>query len=331
MLRKSVKPLVAVISVIILMLSLSLCSGAAKYKVGTVSELEATQTTNTITLSWKKAKNASGYKIMEKKDGKWKTMAVTTSTACILTELSPSTKHTYAVKAFNDKKQDYVQWSKKSKKITALTKPRKASKLSTTSVTETSVSLSWKKAKGASGYEIYKYDVIAKGWVALKKTTSQEMTVNNLSPGTDYTFAVRSYYKKSKQTVYSDIYTQINITTKAIPEPVAEPKPVQLLVNSTAYGGGVIYVQVESSNWDGKLKSGNGSANITIINNGSSQDIPCKAKLSKSGYSYEIKIDISGINIPSGSTVNFTIPAGLIKNQDETQFNLKYSSSVIIE
>lgn len=62
-------------------------------------------------------------------------------------------------------------------------------------VTYNSVTLSWKKASGVSGYEVQQYT--AKKWKTVAKTSKRTYTVKKLKTGTTYKFRVRAYKGKS--------------------------------------------------------------------------------------------------------------------------------------
>ena len=78
-----------------------------------------------------------------------------------------------------------------------------------------SVSLSWDKAGGASGYEIYIKD---KKLVSVKNTESLSCTVSRINgkklvSGTDYTFVIKSYKKSDGEKIYSD-ERKVKVSTK---------------------------------------------------------------------------------------------------------------------
>ena len=107
-------------------------------------------------------------------------------------------------------------------------------------------------------------------------------------------------------------------------------EPVSLIINSTAYGDGVIYVEVDPSNWDGNFAGG--SQNITLKVNGTAlaTSATCTVPSKKTGSIYEIKITVPAQSVNSGDVVSFTIPTGIVKNQAGSQYNLRYSTSVTI-
>lgn len=432
-----------ILSVILITTSFSFGVSASKTTVGTVTELKANVTTNSVTLNWKKADKAKGYKVMEKVKGKWKTKSITTSTTCIINELSPGSLHTYAIKAYTRKNGKKV-WSKKYKTITVLTKPEKIKGLSAT-LNENCVTLKWKKAKGATEYRVYRYNDTSKKWTNIKTTKKLKTTIKNLKYGKTYKFAVKAYCKKSKitklspsytkitvtvtankvtnlsatkissdsvtlswekvtnaksyrvykynsktkkwetvingtkspvaiiseltpdtkytfgvkavkkvngKTVLSNKYTKISVTTLLIPVTTTVPstsavhtidvtntpptttnnkgEAVNLIVNSYGCGDGVIYVEVDPSNWEGNFVAQSQNINIKVDGSTISSSVTCKVPSKKTGGSYEIKIDLSSQDIPSGSLIEFTIPTGIIKNESGTQYNTSYSASVTV-
>lgn len=80
----------------------------------------------------------------------------------------------------------------------------------TTDVGDTSITLTWKSVKGATGYRVYKYDG---GWKKLKDTTALSYKVTNIASGTDYTFAVKAYVKEDGKTIWASSYRKVSLTT----------------------------------------------------------------------------------------------------------------------
>ncbi len=120
-------------------------------------------------------------------------------------------------------------------------------------------------------------------------------------------------------------------TTKSEKETTnKEAESVSLIVNSYGYGDGVIYVEVDPSNWDGNFAAA--SQNITLKVNGTAlaTSATCSVPSKKTGSIYEIKITIPEQSVNSGDVVSFTIPTGIVKNQSGSQYNLSYSSSVTV-
>ncbi|MCQ2463222.1 MAG: fibronectin type III domain-containing protein, partial [Clostridia bacterium] len=69
-----------------------------------------------------------------------------------------------------------------------------------------SVTLTWNKAYGASGYKVYKYNSTKKKYVELTKTAKNTVTVSSLSAGKTYKFKVCAYNANGKGE-YSSVLT----------------------------------------------------------------------------------------------------------------------------
>ena len=181
--------------------------------VGTVSYLKAAPTNTAVTLSWKKATNASGYRVYEYVSGSWKALKTTTATSFKAENLKTGTKHTYGVKAYGKEKGKTV-WAKKFVIIKAATRPALVKTIKATQ-TENSISLTWNKVSGATGYRVYKYNTSTKKWeTALKATSKTTATVKNLTAGKKYYFAVKPYINTGDSIVWASTYTKILTCTK---------------------------------------------------------------------------------------------------------------------
>lgn len=158
-----------------------------------VTGLTATETTsNSIKLTWSAAKDAKDYCVYVKKasDTKYKALTVT-ATNCSLTGLSANTKYNCLVRARSDSKV----LGKKSAELTVSTakkveKPAQVTGLKKTSCTQNSVSLSWSKTSGATGYQVLYSDVKGGTFKEVGTTTKTSYTVKSLKASTGYYFKV---------------------------------------------------------------------------------------------------------------------------------------------
>ena len=92
--------------------------------------------------------------------------------------------------------------------------PANVSGLTSKSGTD-SITLSWNKVKGATGYRIYIYDSELKKYnVLVKKTYSNSYTVKNLSKAKNYVFLVKAYSKTDNGYYYSRTGAKITTCTK---------------------------------------------------------------------------------------------------------------------
>ena len=102
----------------------------------------------------------------------------------------------------------------------AATAPKAPEKVSATQTTS-SITLSWSKVSGATGYRIYyKFPRDLHWKTAVDSTTATSKTWNNLPSGETYIFAVKSYTKSGNTTTWGG-YTEFTTATKP-----AAPKKV---------------------------------------------------------------------------------------------------------
>lgn len=64
------------------------------------------------------------------------------------------------------------------------------------------IKVTWKKVKGASGYEIYTYGVATKKWTKKKDTKKTKYTFNHLAEKTKVKLKIRAYKKVNGKKVY---------------------------------------------------------------------------------------------------------------------------------
>lgn len=91
--------------------------------------------------------------------------------------------------------------SGKSAKCTVTVKPKAPAKLRQSASTLSSVSVSWSKASGAVGYNVYRYDSAKKAWKLASYVTKTKCTFKNLSAGETLKLRVRSVFKNGKTSV----------------------------------------------------------------------------------------------------------------------------------
>ncbi len=178
------------------------------------ANVKATPGANVIKLTWTKCAGATGYRILYKvgTSSSWKTaLSATTATTVDVKGLTAGTKYSFAVRPYV-KNGSTVVWSDYKEILTA-TKVVKPSKV-TAKQTKNSITLSWTKCAGATGYRI----LVKSGstWnVAVSSTSATSYTIKNLKAGTKYTYAVRPYIKNGSTVVWSD-FTQLATATKAV-------------------------------------------------------------------------------------------------------------------
>lgn len=167
------------------------------FKTGTIQ-------CSTVVLSWNKVSGATGYWIYKYNPTTkgWSRIKTTSATSVTITGLLPGTSYQFAIKPCKTVNGTTVT-SAASTSVTAITKIYKVTGLKATSATKTSVSLSWNKVTGATGYYVYRYNATKKVWTKVATVSGTTYTVKNLSANTSYKFVIKAYKKVGTQIVTS--------------------------------------------------------------------------------------------------------------------------------
>ncbi len=182
--------------------------------LGTTSKITVSQASNAVTLSWNKVDYATGYIVYQKVSGKWNKVAkVNNKTTYKVASLKSACKYEFAVKAFVVENGKDIM-APKQKTISTYTRPQTVGTLKAKQTT-TTVTLSWQKVSGATGYKIYKYNPTKKNYVELKTTKGTSYKVTKLKAGNDYKFAVKPYVEFADGTVlWASSYKSLSTATK---------------------------------------------------------------------------------------------------------------------
>ncbi len=176
-------------------------NNATRSSVSPVSNLRVTKTTaSSATLSWNGVSNASGYNVYRynSTNNTWTYVkSVGSGTTTTITGLKPGV-YSYNVKAYV-KKNGTVQYSAFTKSVRAaiLTKPVIKS---ATALNSKKIQLTWNSVKGASGYNLYRYNTATKKYDYVKSVRGTTTTDTISKPGTRYCYRVRAYYKNNVDT-----------------------------------------------------------------------------------------------------------------------------------
>jgi len=180
----------------------------------------------TIKLTWKKVSGVDGYQVQRRSGSKWITVKDLKNTYSSFSFTKGSLGKSYTLrvlgyKSFRDGRA-YTQGNAVTKKAI----PQKAA-VKSTNRSSTSIKLSWKKINGVNGYVVMQKN--GSRWKTLLDTKSSRTTsylVTNLTPGKNYTFAVKVYKKDSKnKNIYGE-YSSLKI--KAVP---AAPRSISAKVS----------------------------------------------------------------------------------------------------
>ncbi len=197
-----------------------------------VSGLKGSISGKTATLKWKKTAGATAYRVYQYNSSKkkWVEIKKTTSLKATVKKLEAGKTYKFAVKAYI-KKDKLSALSSSYATVSLTVNPDNVSALKVTGKTDSSVTLSWQKAKGATAYAVYKYNTSNGKWTTLiSSTKSTAVTIGKLSAETSYIFSVRAVTKVGNKSYYSSKYMQVAaVTNKKVTAPPAV-KPVALKV-----------------------------------------------------------------------------------------------------
>lgn len=147
---------------------------------------------DSVTFTWSKVEGADGYIIYRyySADKKYSEIARTGKNTFTLSSLPSGGKCTLKVGAYN---ADGI--GTKSDTLTAYTAPAKVTSLKNSAATTTTVTLTWKKVSGATGYRVYKYNTSTKKYALYKSVTANTVKVTSLKAKTNYKFYVTATRK----------------------------------------------------------------------------------------------------------------------------------------
>ena len=231
------------------------------YPLGTTSKITASQTADSITLKWNKVSGAAGYRVFIY-DGGWKVLKDTTKLTYTVANLSTGKNYKFAVRAYV-KYNGKTVLAPKYRTFATCTCPVAPATVKASEKTTTSVTLTWSKCTGATGYRVYMKT--ANGWKALKTTGELKYKVTGLKKGTSYTFAVKPYTKYNGSYVWAKTYTSFKCTTFGLDTPTARAaslskgKATVAWSNVSGESGYQVFYSTKASG--GYVKLGNYAAN----------------------------------------------------------------------
>lgn len=155
-----------------------------------------------IIFKWKKAANASGYKIYRRtgNSSKWVNIAtVSGSNTLVYTDgsVKAGTMYTYTVRAYEG--SALSAYNKNGSRIVRLTAPVQYKPSSTASG---KLTVRWKKAAGASGYQIQYAASRSMRGSRTVSASALTRTLSGLKKGSTYYVRIRAYKKASGKTYY---------------------------------------------------------------------------------------------------------------------------------
>lgn len=156
---------------------------------------------NRVSFKWKQQKGADGYQIYQynsktKKYERMKTVLDSKITSYTSKELSYGTTYSFKLRAFRVNEDGKRTYGSFGPVIKATTAPARSSSLSVKSSRRRETAVSWKKVKGAAGYQIYRSES-ARGTYQRIKTTmgnsSVKYTDKSVRSKKTYYYKVRAF------------------------------------------------------------------------------------------------------------------------------------------
>ncbi len=160
---------------------------------------------STVTISWDEVAEADRYYLYyyNEKEKKFQFIAQTTDTVAVITALQSGTTYKFRVRAVSFA-TGQKQWGNLSEDIITVTAPEGKVKLKTKTITVNSISLYWDKLPGASGYKLFYYSRSDGKYIEYAHTKKTEITVENLSENTFYSFKIIPYRWQGDAISYGD-------------------------------------------------------------------------------------------------------------------------------
>jgi fibronectin type 3 domain-containing protein len=147
---------------------------------------------NKIIISWEEIEEATGYEIEVKEDGEWISLDDVNKTSYTHKDLICGQKYTYRIRAYKETGEEFL-YSDYTESVSQKLIPKAPEELEAVATSSQSVTLTWNKVSGATGYRIYLQS--DDGWRKIKDTTKTSYVDADTAKkaGTEYTYMVRAY------------------------------------------------------------------------------------------------------------------------------------------
>ncbi len=154
---------------------------------------------NRVSLSWSTVDDADGYRIFRYalSEKQWKAIKTTQAASYVDTSVEAAEVYYYVVRAYEYVNSKAV-FGKNSNTVKAVVPPQKVTGLKCTDSTERSVTLSWNKQSGATGYLVYVYNPETQKFQQKAKVSSNSCVLIGLEEGKSYKVAVKAYIEHGK-------------------------------------------------------------------------------------------------------------------------------------
>ena len=242
--KRIISCFLAVLLVLVMAMPVFAASGKTP---SAVSVTKAAAAKNSVTVTWKRASNATSYRVYYKQAGarKWTVLAnVSSKTTKYVHKssrkypLKGGKKYTYTVRAYNKYGKKWSSYDKKGKTVTIPAVPSIV-KTHVKANNYKQVTVTWTKSINATNYLVYYRSADTTKWTRIANVSSKTLKYVHKSSdrypveaGRTYYYMVRGYNKTYKTYGgYSKTGTRVDIPEKPAVtptvEPTATPKPTQ--------------------------------------------------------------------------------------------------------
>lgn len=231
---------------LMLFLPAAAAQAASGQQPGYVSSITAKVSgNNQVTVTWKKAKNATSYRVYYKQaGGKWKTLANVNDTKYTHTSskkypLTEGKKYVYTVKAYNRYGRKWGSYDRNGKTVTIPAIPGKVNVTKVKANSYQEVQVNWSKAKNATSYHVYYKEAGARNWRKIDSVSGRYTSFKHrsskafpLKPDKKYVYTVKAYngnFKKwgSYNTKGWSVTTPEDPDATPTPQPTKKPQPTE--------------------------------------------------------------------------------------------------------
>ena len=249
---KSVLTVLLTALMIMTMLPTTAFAASSKKVPAKVSITKVTASTNAVTVKWKKAKNATSYRIYYKQSGakKWIAVANVSGSKTSYTHktskkypLVGGKKYVYTVRAYNKSSKKWGSYDTKGKTVTIPAVPSTVKMGAVKGTAYNKVSIKWNKASNATSYRIYYKKSGAKKWTAIANVTGTSYTHTSskkypLVSGSKYVYTVRGYNKTSKK------WGKYNTKGVSVTVPKKSSKPTTVPVTKISFSPSILELKL---------------------------------------------------------------------------------------
>lgn len=223
---------------LMLFLPAAAAQAASGQQPGYVSSITAKVSgSNKVTVTWKKAKNATSYRVYYKQaGGKWRAVANVRGTKYTHTSsrkypLTEGKKYVYTVRAYNRYGRKWGSYDKKGKTVTIPAIPGKVNVTKVKANSYQEVQVNWSKAKNATSYHVYYKEAGARNWRKIDSVSGRYTSFKHrssksfpLKPGKKYVYTVKAYNGNFKKWgSYNTKGWSVSVPKKPAAKPTATP------------------------------------------------------------------------------------------------------------